>query len=120
MEEVKTEEKMLKIAIVGTRRFDNYNKFKELVLPILHNYQYDTIVSGGAVGVDTLAKRLANELNKNMLEFLPGNKSPLMRNTKIVLHSDIIIAMPCANSTGTYDTIRKANKQGKTVIKIKL
>jgi predicted Rossmann fold nucleotide-binding protein DprA/Smf involved in DNA uptake len=120
IEETSHDAPMLKIAIVGTRRFDNYNRFKELVLPALAQYKYDTIVSGCAAGIDTLARRLARELGKKMVEFPPGNKSPLKRNTKIAQFSDIVIAMPCANSTGTYDTIRKAQKMNKQVVKIKI
>ena len=106
-------EKVLKIGIVGTRKFDNYSKFKELVMPVLNEYTFDTIVSGGALGIDSLAKKLARELNINLIEFLPGNKSPLKRNTRIAFTSDILIAMPDAQSTGTYDTIRKATKMEK-------
>ena len=115
-----TPEKVLKIGIVGTRKFDNYTKFKELVIPVLNEYTFDTIVSGGALGIDSLAKKLARELNINLVEFLPGNKSPLKRNTRIAFTSDILIAMPDSQSTGTYDTIRKATKMKKKVIKIKV
>ena len=113
-------EKVFKIGIVGTRKFDNYTKFKELVLPVLAEYKYDTIVSGGALGIDTLARKLAHELNINLIEFFPGNKSPLKRNTRIAFTCDILIAMPDGQSTGTYDTIRKATKMGKKVVKIKV
>jgi predicted Rossmann fold nucleotide-binding protein DprA/Smf involved in DNA uptake len=109
-----------KVGIVGTRRFSDYKRFKELILPVLENIEYDTIVSGGAKGIDTLARRLANEKNLKMIEFSSGKKSPLKRNTKIAITSDIIIAMPDSQSTGTLDTIRKATKMGKTVIKIKV
>ena len=113
-------EKVFKIGIVGTRKFDNYTKFKDLVMPVLAEYKYDTIVSGGALGIDSLAKKLAHELNINLIEFLPGNKSPLKRNTRIAFTCDILIAMPDGQSTGTYDTIRKATKMGKKVVKIKV
>jgi predicted Rossmann fold nucleotide-binding protein DprA/Smf involved in DNA uptake len=107
-----------KVGIVGTRKFSNYNKFKELVEPVLAEIKHDTIVSGGAKGIDTLAKRYAREKRLNYIEFSPGKKSPLKRNTTIAQMSDIVIAMPCAQSTGTYDTIRKATAMGKQVIKI--
>jgi len=59
-------------------------------------------------------------MNINYIEFHPGNKSPLKRNTKIAFNSDILIALPDAQSTGTYDTIRKAKKFNKQVIIIKV
>ena len=109
-----------KIGIVGTRRFSNYRKFKEMILPKLEGINYDTIVSGGAAGIDTLARHYATEMNLKFIEFPKGNKSPFKRNTKIALASDIIIALPDSQSTGTYDTIRKARKFNKQVIVIKI
>jgi predicted Rossmann fold nucleotide-binding protein DprA/Smf involved in DNA uptake len=111
---------MPKIGIVGTRRMNDYKKFKELIEPVLTNIKIDAIISGAAKGIDSLAKHYANEMNINYIEFPPGNKSPLKRNTKIALNSDILIALPDAQSTGTYDTIRKAKKFNKQVIIIRV
>ena len=111
---------MPKIGIVGTRRMNDYKRFKELIEPVLTNIKIDAIISGAAKGIDSLAKRYANEMKINYIEFPPGKKSPLIRNTKIAFNSDILIALPDSQSTGTYDTIRKAKKFNKQVIIIKI
>ncbi|MDR2970861.1 MAG: DUF2493 domain-containing protein [Bacteroidales bacterium] len=113
-------EAMSKIGIVGTRRMNDYKKFRELIEPVLTDIKIDAIISGGAKGIDSLAKRYANEMNLNYIEFPPGKKSPLKRNTKIAFHCDILIALPDSQSTGTYDTIRKTKKINKQVIIIKV
>ena len=111
---------MPKIGIVGTRRMDNYKKFKTLIEPVLKEVEVESIISGGAKGIDTLAKHYATEMNIDYVEFSPGKKSPFKRNTKIALAADILIALPDSQSTGTYDTIRKAKKFNKQVIVIKI
>ena len=52
---------MIKLAIVGSRDFTDYERFKEAVLQTLLNWNVNKtdieyIVSGGAKGADTLAE----------------------------------------------------------------
>lgn len=108
----------MKVAIVGYREFNDYpflkNKLDELKLNI------DTVVSGGAKGVDTLAERYAKEKGYATLIFRPdylkhGRRAPLIRNTDIVKESDIVVAFLSKLSRGTYDAINKAKKYRKTL-----
>ena len=47
----------MRLAIVGSRYFTDYDMFKNVVDKyILDNGQPDVIISGGAAGADTLAK----------------------------------------------------------------
>ncbi|MCD8291151.1 MAG: DNA-protecting protein DprA [Prevotella sp.] len=104
------------VGIIGTRKATNYDEFKKLVSP--YRESITGIVSGGAKGIDTLAKRLAQEWDVTFEEFLPdyafyGRRAPLIRNSEIVNASDKILAFPASDSRGTFDTISKARNEGK-------
>ena len=53
----------MKLAIVGSRHFDDYKKMSDFVLSKIDLTDIDTVVSGGAKGADTLAERFAREHN---------------------------------------------------------
>lgn len=103
------------LGIVGSRTPSiSYEDWKQLV-PLK---DVTEICSGGAEGVDTYARTLANELGIPIVEFLPeyefyGRRATLVRNSQIVAYSDLIIAFPSASSRGTYDSINKAKKLNK-------
>ncbi|MCD8296694.1 MAG: DNA-processing protein DprA [Prevotella sp.] len=104
------------VGIVGTRKATDYDGFKKLVSP--YRKFITGIVSGGAKGIDTLAKRLAQEWDIPFEEFLPdytfyGRQATLIRNSQIVDASDRILAFPASDSRGTLDTISKARGEGK-------
>lgn len=85
----------------------------------------NTIVSGGAIGADTLANTWATENNTNIQIFKPRYSdfppatrkwvAPKERNTTIVENSDIIIAFWDMKSNGTRDTINKSIERNKKV-----
>jgi hypothetical protein len=114
------------IAIVGSRTFDNYDLFKYHVNELLHKitdgltpkFENYRIVSGGAKGVDSMARQYANEHKIELLEFLPdwrknGKVAGLLRNTDIINNADWVIAFLQNNSNGTRDSINKAKKANK-------
>ena len=103
----------MKLAIVGTRRIQSYGLF---LLHLKKAYpdldKVTEFVSGGAVGVDTFAERLAQELGKPIKVFLPeyskyGKRATLLRNTQIAEYADMGIALVDKESVGTHDTVRK-------------
>jgi len=111
----------MKIAIVGSRTFNDYEFVKQMFFQVLElegsTLDNVEIVSGGARGVDSLAYRLAKELGIPIKVYFPnyhkyGRKAPLIRNTKIVNYADIVIAIPTPESRGTWDTINKAKNKG--------
>ena len=111
----------MNIAIVGSRNFTNYNYMKNSFLKKLENYLYNTeitIVSGGAPGADTLAEKIAEEFNLGKPVVFPaewkkfGKGAGLIRNTKIVENTDMMLAFPLAESKGTWDAIRKGKNKG--------
>ena len=109
----------MKYAVVGSRTFSDY-PFMEKVLS-----SYDditTIISGGARGADSLAKRYAEEHNLNYVEFpalwdFYGKSAGYLRNQQIVDAAKVVIAFWDGESKGTRHTIKLAETQGKPVYK---
>ncbi len=80
----------------------------------------DEIVSGGAKGVDTLARDYAVQHGIKLTEFLPDYSrykrgAPLKRNEQIIEYADVILAFWDGQSKGTKFVIDKAEKSGKEV-----
>ena len=130
---------MKKIAIVGSRVYDNKVAIKDFIFKIKNNFGLDTeIVSGGQKdGADGFAKKYALEFGLKYVEFPPSHynwnmhcvrpvgeyskpyyiSNYMKRNKQIAEYSDIIVAFiqPGVDSRGTYDTIRHAEKEKKLV-----
>lgn len=74
------------------------------------------IVSGGAKGADTFAKKYAIKNNIPIVEYLPqydkfGRQAPIMRNIQIVDNCDFLLAFLNGTSRGTKFTVDYAIKQ---------
>ena len=130
----------MKIAIVGSRRYENKKKIKDFIFKIKQEKGEDTIiVSGGAKdGADKYAKKYSLELGLQYEEYPPSHFShnlfcPLseswygkpysvknyhVRNKIIAGTSDYIVAfIPNGEkSSGTESTINYAKKFDKKVI----
>jgi hypothetical protein len=112
--------KKMKLAIIGSRDFDNYELLKKEVdiFLIEMDSDLDTIVSGGARGADSLGERYARENRINTLVFLPewdkyGKKAGFLRNIDIIKNSDAVIAFWDGNSPGTKSSIDLSKNQNK-------
>ena len=113
------------IAVVGTRNFTDKDTFKRIINEVITiEGTPNKIVSGGAIGADTLAFEWAIENNTEVLVFKPKYEdfpkkkrwmAPKERNTTIVDNSDIVLAFWDMESTGTKDTINKSIKKGKRI-----
>ena len=104
----------MKLAIIGSRTCPPIDIEQHL------KYIPDTIVSGGAKGVDTYAKEFAEKHNLKLMEFLPdykkyGRSAPLVRNKLIVDECDCVLAFWDGKSRGSKFTIDYAKYQGKPV-----
>ena len=115
----------MRLAIVGSREFENYDLVCAEVAKIKETQTIDLIVSGGAKGADTLALKYAALNHIPLMEFKPdyekyGRGAPLQRNTLIVQNSDWVLAFVAPTSKGTWDTIRKAQKMMKKVIIVRV
>ena len=115
---------MKKIGIVGTRRRDEQIDLALVIKHFFEIYQEgDEIVSGGCPkGADRFAEIIAKRFGIPIKIYYPnwdkfGRAAGLMRNGKIAVEADLIIAMVALDRTGgTEDTIRKAKKLDKKVI----
>lgn len=109
----------MRLAIVGSREICDHEVLLEALKLIPSLGSITEIVSGGAKGVDSLAREFARENNLKLTEFLPnyelhGRGAPLQRNTEIIEYADIILAIPMkGGSNGTRDGINKAKSMGK-------
>jgi len=101
----------MKLAIVGSRSFSDYDMLCRVVAKVYE--PIDEIVSGGARGADTLAKRYALENDIKYTEFpadwqMYGKKAGYIRNHAIVGNSDNMIAFWDGKSRGTMHSITLA------------
>ena len=107
----------MKIAIIGSRNIEIENF--DLYLP----QSVSEIVSGGAKGIDTCAKKYAEKNNIKLKEFLPqydryGRAAPLKRNVEIIKYADEVLAFWDGTSKGTKYVIEMCKKLGKKVMVI--
>jgi hypothetical protein len=79
-----------------------------------------TVVSGGAIGVDSVAEWSARQRGMAIEVHLPnyvahGHRAPLIRNGAIVETADDVHAFPWGDARGTMDARGRAEKAGRTV-----
>lgn len=110
---------MKKIAIVGSRNFDNYEFFKDFINEYLDENPDVAVhfVSGGAVGTDSMAEKYAQEERIPIQIFYPdwetyGRRAGRIRNQDIVDSADELIAFWDGISPGTKTSIAFAKKKG--------
>lgn len=101
----------MRVAVIGSRGITVSNLDKYL--------PEDTteIVSGGARGVDTCARKYALSSGIKLTEFLPdyrqyGKCAPLIRNISIVQYSDMVLAFWDGSSRGAKHMIDQCRKTG--------
>lgn len=113
----------VKLAIVGSRSFHDKEKFK------LHLQNWvkttgknpDVIISGGANGVDKLAKNYANENKIEYKEFPAdwdkfGLSAGRKRNLLIANECTHCLALPSRTGKGTQITIEYVNSLNKPIM----
>lgn len=112
------------VAIIGSRTFNDYNIGKDEFLKITNNIIVSKIISGGALGADKIGEKIALEFNIPITIFKPdwnlGKHAGFLRNSDIVVNSDIVIAFWNGISKGTHDSIKKAKKLKKELYIIKI
>lgn len=94
------------LAVVGSSSFSDY----ALMCSVLDEIDITEIVSGGAVGADTLARDYAKSRGIKLTEFLPNwklykNAAGMIRNKAIVSKCDSLIAFWDGSSKGTANSI---------------
>lgn len=109
----------MRVAVIGSRNvFGEDYKIIEKYIP----KNASEIVSGGARGVDEMARRYAKQNNLLYKEFTPPyelamNKkyAPLYRNKEIIDYADIVLAFWDGYSKGTAFSIEYSIKVGKPI-----
>ncbi|MBC8110279.1 MAG: DUF2493 domain-containing protein [Verrucomicrobia bacterium] len=104
----------MKLAVSGSRTI----LVSQALLDFLNEWQPETVITGGAVGVDVLAEKWATENSKKLLIKKPeyskyGKTAPMVRNSAIVKECDALIAVWDGKSKGTQATIKMAKRAGK-------
>ena len=105
----------MKVAVVGSRDAKNVTEkfiFENLPDNCTH------VISGGAAGIDTLAKNMAQHYQLEYSEILPdytsyGKSAPIIRNLKIIEDADFVIAFWDHRSPGTQQVISECVKRCK-------
>ena len=100
----------MKTAIIGSRNITNVDLSRFIPSGTTE------IVSGGARGVDTVAKEYANRNGLKLTEFLPdyerfGRGAPLKRNITIIENADIVLAFWDGKSRGTKFVIDNCHRR---------
>ncbi len=108
----------MKLAIIGSRNFNDYKSFENYINQIRQTYTIECIVSGGAKGADALAERYAKENNIPIEIYYPdwdkfGKSAGYIRNNDIWQNADMGIAFWDGISTGTSHSFKIAKKQNK-------
>ena len=108
----------MKVAVIGSREFkcDARHVFGQIEKYLPRGCA--EIVSGGAVGVDTLAKRYAERNRLRFTCFEPdyiqfGKTAPLVRNDEIIDYSDFVLVIWNGESNGSRYVINKCIEKDK-------
>lgn len=108
----------MRLAVVGSRGFDDYEILSVVIDELRKKYDIDTIVSGGAKGADKLAEYYA-DLNNLNLDIYPadwdkhGKKAGFIRNIEIWKNADFGVAFWDGVSRGTAHSFEISEKQHK-------
>lgn len=114
--------KMVKLAIVGSREFNDYEILKNNINNL--DLEIECIISGGSKGADTLGEKYADEMNIPKIIYKPdwnkhGRIAGLIRNNDIINNCDYVIAFWNGISSGTLDSINKAKHLNKKLLIVK-
>ena len=109
----------MKLLIVGSRSIEKFD------LSLYIGADVDTIISGGANGIDALAENYADQhrLSKYIIRpryELYGRAAPLYRNKQMVDMADSILVIWDGRSRGAQSTIKYAKDANKEITVIQI
>lgn len=115
---------MVKIAVVGSRGFKDYDYFSDKmdhILDTIIRKDVECFVSGGAIGADTFAEDYAKEIGKTTKVFKPdwkkhGKAAGYIRNKVIWDNADCGIAFWDGKSKGTSHSFKIAADSNKLLV----
>ena len=107
----------MKLLVVGSRSIINFDLSPYISADV------DTIISGGASGIDNLAEQYADlhRLSKYIIRpryDLYGRAAPLKRNEQMLHMADAVLVIWDGASKGTQHTIKYAKKMNRPILLI--
>lgn len=104
------------IVICGSRSIKSLN-----ISRYIRSSSIGCVISGGAIGIDTIAEKWAKANKIEFLAYLPnwklyGKAAGLVRNKEMVDACDIVFAFWDGKSKGTLDTLKYAQSIGRKYI----
>ncbi len=109
----------MKLAIIGSRGIDDAGFIEQKLDEYAAQLRINSIVSGGAKGVDSIAEAWAKRNGIQTIILKPDYENyepqiaPLLRNEDIVKACDLLVAFWDGKSRGTDYTVRAARKANK-------
>jgi len=121
---------LFRIIVAGTRTFDDYPRLKRVLDSLTRNIRPETaiiILSGKAVGPDTMGERWAQERLRTVTKgefhrghcqnYYPdwkrhGKKAGILRNVEMAQNADALLAIWDGKSPGTKHMIAEATRRG--------
>lgn len=108
----------IKLAIVGSRTFNDQNIFDETLIKLEEEYDIVTVVSGGARGADSMGEQYANQNGIDKLIFKAdwktyGKRAGFIRNVDIIKNCDVCVAFWDGESHGTKHDIELCEQYNK-------
>ena len=113
----------MNIAVIGNRKGWTYEEVENTLLKEERITPSDTIITGGAEGVDAFAERFAKKHGIKLMLIYPDRRSPspqryYERNKKIADECDCMIAFNKGNNhrSGSFNAINQTKSLGKDVL----
>ena len=111
----------MKLAIIGSRTFNDYNKLSEVLEP--YKSRITLVISGAAKGADSLGEKWAIDNKIETLIFPAdwntyGKRAGFIRNEDIIKNCECVIAFWDNKSKGTAHSLslcKKLNKPYKII-----
>jgi len=105
----------MKVIIAGSRSIDDYAVICEAIKN--SGFEITSVVSGGAVGVDSLGEVYATNNGLPLFQFFPnwskwGRGAGFVRNKQMARFADALIAIWDGESRGTKHMIDIATEKG--------